>query len=75
MHQNNGTLNEFAEKDTAESELTSKATKGQRKKHVSLALQDRVLVIDMHNQGMSIRKIAAELGCSTTQVQVSYAFR
>ena len=74
MLQNNGTLNESMEKETAECESTVEATKAKRKKHVSLALQDRVLVIDMHNQGMSTRKIAAELGCSKTQVQVSSAF-
>ena len=62
MQQNNGTLKESTEKETAECESTVEATKAKRKKHVSLALQDRVLVIDMHNQGMSTRKIAAELG-------------
>ena len=74
MHENNGTLSESTEKETAECEPTVEATKAKRKKPVSLALQDRVLVIDMHNQGMSARKIAAELGCSKTQIQVSRAF-
>ena len=60
----------FTDKETAESNDVER----RKKKPVFLTLQDRVLVIDMHNQGMSVSKIAEELGCSRTQVQVTTIF-
>ena len=60
---------EVSENPCDEAAIPQKPT---RKKPVCLALQERVLVIDMHNQGMLAHKIAKELGCGATQVRVSY---